>query len=76
MNEEKLERVSIDIDTRLLWLWIKLGEMGETFTLEEIAPFIRGAYGQGWTDALREPRGKLAADNGYRVPRSLDESAE
>ncbi len=31
--------------------------------------FLRAAYGQGYTDALRETRrGQLCLDLGYRVP--------
>lgn len=73
---ERVERLSIDIDTRMFSIWPVLAETFDNEELEIIAPFLRWAYGQGWTDALKEERGKLARDNDYAVPPPLDDSAK
>lgn len=68
----------IDIDTRISYIWealfIYLND--ETLGLTEMGNLMRCAYGQGYSDALKEPRGKFMIDNGYRVPSPFDESKE
>lgn len=75
---EQQARLEIDIDSRILYLWqsidlaVENGNLGE---LEIIGGLLRAAYGQGYVDALKEPRGKLQRDNGYTIPNPIDEPA-
>ncbi len=58
------------IDLRLADLWAEVFEV-ETASIdtELLGWFLRAAYGQGYTDALREStRGQLCLDLGYTVP--------
>lgn len=77
MNEwTKADELAADIDLRLMWLWQTISatlESDEVVTLAEIASWVRVAYGQGYVDALSEPRGKLCIDHGYRIPTPVDE---
>lgn len=58
------------IDLRLTDLWADLFEaMPEGMDAELLGWFLRAAYGQGYTDALREStRGQLCLDLGYGLP--------
>ncbi|HET8805795.1 MAG TPA: hypothetical protein VFM47_04940 [Gaiellales bacterium] len=58
------------IDVRLAELWAELFELRpEHLDMELLGWFLRAAYGQGYTDALRETqRGQLCLDLGYAVP--------
>jgi hypothetical protein len=69
--EEQRQGVETDIDLRLTPIWMELieSEQKQEITIEIIAALLRAAYGQGYTDALKEPHGKLMKDHGYRVPR-------
>ena len=55
---------------RLAELWAELFELrSEQLDTELLGWFLRAAYGQGYTDALRETRrGQLCLDLGYAVP--------
>jgi hypothetical protein len=68
---EKAELLNTDIDFRLLELFISMDEIDE-WTPEILHAFLRAAYGRGYVDALEEERrgerGKLCADNDYRIP--------
>jgi hypothetical protein len=69
MDERKHE-LAMAIDLRLADLWAEIFEV-EPMRLdpELLGWFLRAAYGQGYTDALRETRrGQLCLDLGYRVP--------
>ena len=58
------------IDLRLADLWAEIFDLGDQRVDHELLGwFLRAAYGQGYTDALRETRrGQLCLDLGYRVP--------
>jgi hypothetical protein len=58
------------IDLRLVDLWAEVFEVEPAkLDTELLAWFLRAAYGQGYTDALRESRrGQLCLDLGYAVP--------
>ena len=58
------------IDVRLAELWAELFELRPAqLDMELLGWFLRAAYGQGYTDALRETqRGQLCLDLGYAVP--------
>jgi hypothetical protein len=70
-QNEKFELLNLDLDFRLMELWVQLDEI-EEWTVEVIAAFLRAAYGRGYVDALEEEkrgqRGKLCRDNDFRVP--------
>jgi hypothetical protein len=70
-QNEKAELLNTDIDFRLTELWMQFNDI-EEWTTEVIAAFLRAAYGRGYVDALEEERrgerGKLCADNDYRIP--------
>lgn len=79
MTPNNYDSLSVDIDLRLRWLWdtvLEILDANDGLTLEQVGAFIRAAYGQGWSDALNDPHGKLAADNGFRVPPKIDKSEE
>ncbi|MDX6532503.1 MAG: hypothetical protein QOJ13_880 [Gaiellales bacterium] len=64
------DALAMAIDLRLTDLWAELFELepGKLDT-ELLGWFLRAAYGQGYTDALRETqRGQLCLDLGYSVP--------
>lgn len=58
------------IDLRLADLWAEIFDLGDAPIDHELLGWLlRAAYGQGYTDALRETRrGQLCLDLGYRVP--------
>ena len=58
------------IDLRLADLWAEIFVVEPSrLDPELLGWFLRAAYGQGYTDALRETRrGQLCLDLGYRVP--------
>jgi len=55
---------------RLADLWAEIFDLGnQPIDHELLGWLLRAAYGQGYTDALRETqRGQLCLDLGYRVP--------
>ena len=66
---ENLQRLELDVDTRLLDLWAEV-DLVEEWNLEVVGHFLRAAYGAGYTQALTEvERGKLCRDHGYLTPR-------
>jgi hypothetical protein len=69
MDERKHE-LAMAIDLRLTDLWAEIFEVEPSrLDPELLGWFLRAAYGQGYTDALRESRrGQLCLDLGYRVP--------
>jgi hypothetical protein len=64
------ETLATAIDLRLADLWAEVFEIDPaTIDHELLGWFLRAAYGQGYTDALRETRrGQLCLDLGYAVP--------
>lgn len=73
--------LKVDIDTRLTELWLTIldpgSPIGRAISSDEelrdaLGDALRCAYGQGYTDALREEkagrRGELPSTHGYRVP--------
>jgi hypothetical protein len=70
MAPERKETLAMAIDLRLTDLWAELFELEPgKIDLELLGWFLRAAYGQGYTDALRETqRGQLCLDLGYAVP--------
>ena len=67
---EHLERLALDVDTRLLNLWNLAATWPKEWDLEGVGEFVRAAYVNGYYDALTEPvKGKLLRENGYRMPR-------
>jgi hypothetical protein len=69
---ERRETLAMAIDLRLADLWAEVFEgCPEGVDAELLGWFLRAAYGQGYTDALRETtRGQLCLDLGYTVPES------
>jgi len=64
----RVELLELDIDVRLAELWAEATRI-KHWTLDEVASFMRAAYGKGYCDALVEPeRGQLCSDHGYTVP--------
>ena len=63
-------RLATAIDLRLTDIWADVFEaMPEGVDAELLGWLLRAAYGQGYTDALRETtRGQLCLDLGYAVP--------
>jgi len=70
MANERKDTLAMAIDVRLAELWAELFELrAEHLDMELLGWFLRAAYGQGYTDALRETqRGQLCLDLGYAVP--------
>ncbi len=70
MANERKDTLAMTIDVRLAELWAELFELRpEHLDMELLGWFLRAAYGQGYTDALRETqRGQLCLDLGYAVP--------
>ena len=64
------DRLATTIDLRLTDIWADVFEaMPEGVDAELLGWLLRAAYGQGYTDALRETtRGQLCLDLGYAVP--------
>jgi hypothetical protein len=64
------DTLAMAIDLRLADLWAEVFEVDPSkLDTELFAWFLRAAYGQGYTDALRESqRGQLCLDLGYTVP--------
>jgi len=71
--------MELDIDERISYLWeivdtaIKNGNISD---LETIGSLLRAAYGQGYVDALKEPRGQLQRDHGFAIPDPFDSKKE
>jgi len=70
MANERKDTLAMAIDVRLAELWAELFELRpEHLDMELLGWFLRAAYGQGYTDALRETqRGQLCLYLGYAVP--------
>jgi hypothetical protein len=70
MANDRKDTLAMTIDVRLAELWAELFELRpEHLDMELLGWFLRAAYGQGYTDALRETqRGQLCLDLGYAVP--------
>ena len=76
----RLERLTVDIDTRIADLWALAwsGVLARTLDDEEVAgavgAMVRAAYGLGYRDALQEDkegrRDELARANGYATERT------
>jgi len=64
------DTLATTIDLRLADIWADVFEARlEGVDLELLGWLLRAAYGQGYTDALRETRrGQLCLDLGYSVP--------
>jgi hypothetical protein len=64
------DKLALTIDLRLADLWAEVFEIDVTsIDAELLGWLLRAAYGQGYTDALRESRrGQLCLDLGYAVP--------
>ena len=69
-HEERIERLELDVDTRLLSLWRLADQLpADAWTLELVSQFMRSAYAAGYNDALvEELRGTLHREHGYMVP--------
>lgn len=64
----RLDLLELDIDIRLSQLWAEAIRM-KTWTLEDVATYMRAAYGKAYCDALTEPeRGQLCYEHGYKIP--------
>jgi hypothetical protein len=61
--------LALDVDCRLLFLWLNLWGDDE-WDLDSVASYARFAYWQGYADSLTEARrGSLYRDHGYPVPK-------
>jgi len=78
MAPERKESLAMAIDLRLTDLWAEVFELDPSkIDMELLGWFLRAAYGQGYTDALRETqRGQLCLDLGYSVPDATAESTK
>jgi len=67
---DRRDTLATTIDLRLADIWADVFEARlEGIDLELLGWLLRAAYGQGYTDALRETRrGQLCLDLGYAVP--------
>ncbi len=68
--ESRKDELAMAIDLRMADLWSEVfGVEPDKLDTELLGWFLRAAYGQGYTDALRESkRGQLCLDLGYAVP--------
>jgi hypothetical protein len=68
--DDRRDTLALTIDLRLADLWAEVFEIDlSKVDPELLAWLLRAAYGQGYTDALRESkRGQLCLDLGYAVP--------
>ena len=68
--DARRDTLAMAIDLRLADLWAEIFDRGNgPIDHELLGWLLRAAYGQGYTDALRESRrGQLCLDLGYRVP--------
>ncbi len=67
-NPTRLELLKLDVDTRMVDLWREAEEIAY-WNLQNVADFMRAAYGKGYCDALGEPtRGQLTQEHGYKTP--------
>lgn len=69
----QIERLAVDIDFRLIDLWLLIMENEKEPDAALIASWVRVAYARGYLDGQQEPHGKLERDNGFRVPERIDE---
>ena len=67
--DARRDTLAMAIDLRLADLWAEIFDLGNgPIDHELLGWLLRAAYGQGYTDALRESRrGQLCLDLGYRV---------
>jgi hypothetical protein len=67
---DRRDQLALAIDLRLTDLWAELFDVDASkLDPELLGWFLRAAYGQGYTDALRETRrGELCLELGYVVP--------
>jgi hypothetical protein len=68
-SKEQTNKLELDIDLRLRYLWEELSEANEKGKIGDItlvASFIRWAYGQGYQDGQKEKIAKLHTDNGFK----------
>ena len=74
-KDEQAERLRQDVDLRLAGVYGECAFEAITgfWSTEFVMALLRAAYGKGYVDAHKEPRGKLMRDNGYRIPEQ-DES--
>lgn len=73
---DKYALMELDIDERITYIWAEIDKAAKEGRLNDItfiASLVRTAYGQGYTDALSEPRGRLHRDNGFIPPPPLDQ---
>ena len=67
-SPSRIDLLELDIDLRLADLWREAAGITD-WSLDDVAAFMRAAYGKGYCDALTEDSpGALCADHGYRVP--------
>ena len=69
-EDQRVLRLELDIDERMLDLWREASLVG-AWDLETASAFMRAAYGKGYCDALQEipeERATLVTDHGYTVP--------
>ena len=60
--------LELDLDTRLVSVWLQAWEV-EDWGSTILGPFLRLAYGSGYTDALTETRrGTLFTTHSHPVP--------
>lgn len=60
--------IELDLDTRLVSVWLQAWEV-EEWDCQILGPFLRLAYGMGYSDALTESqRGALYKEHGHEVP--------
>lgn len=66
----ELQKLEFDIDLRLTDLWRSAAELEEgDWNVEVTMAFARAAYGQGYTDCLKDPDPEaLFREHGYQVP--------
>ena len=68
--DDRRDTLALQIDLRLADLWSEVFEIDlSRLDSDLLGWLLRAAYGQGYTDALRETtRGQLCLDLGYTVP--------
>jgi hypothetical protein len=72
MTIKRIDRLELDIDTRIGELWAVMWEdfpdlVDDAETRKTVAVFMRAAYGRGYMDALKD-KGELCREHGYRLP--------
>lgn len=74
MTIKRIDRLELDIDTRLSELWQELWASDDFAVIhaderarEIFAVFMRAAYGRVYMDALKD-KGELCLEHGYALP--------